>query len=97
MTTPFDPLAGLTTSSIEDDKAADRKLATRRIKELAGEVWELEEDANVFVAELQCGETDCPDTETVIAIFLDGERREMRFHKPVVDLTREDLIAIASE
>lgn len=95
MTFPSDPLAGLTSPNSPSDTS--RKEATRHVKKLACDVWGLGEDANVFVAELQCGETDCPDTETVIAVFLDGERREMRVHKPVADLTKEDLIAIARE
>lgn len=85
-TFPPDPLAGLSPSK------NNRTDATRRVKKMACDVWGLADDANIFVAELTCGETECPDTETVIAVFIDGERKEIRVHKPVGELTREDLI-----
>ena len=50
----------------------------------------------MFVAEIACAEADCPDTETVIAVFLDDARKEFRIYKPVAEVTGAD-IAIACQ
>ena len=46
------------------------------------------------MSNIACAETYCPDTETVIAIFLEGSRKEFRIYKPVADITGAD-IAVA--
>lgn len=69
--------------------------ATRALKEMVRRRFALEPDASVFVAELACGETDCPDVETVIAVFLNGGRREFRLAKPVADIAEADLPVLA--
>lgn len=79
------------------DQAHQRVNATRAVKELVRQEFGLDDDASVFVAEIACGEADCPDVETVIAIFLRGQRREFRFAKPVQELTGRDIsIAVAA-
>ncbi len=78
------------------DKPSDaRSKATRAVKDLVRKHFELDSDAPVFVAEINCSEVECPDTETVIAIFIDGQRHELRFEKPVQDLTGADIAAVA--
>lgn len=89
MTFPMDPLASI------GGVATDRKEATTRIKQWARSEWGLDDDANVFVAELACGESDCPDKETVIAAFLQGERREIRISSPIQDITKDEISAAA--
>jgi hypothetical protein len=67
---------------------SERAARTRALKNLVRDRFNLSEDDGVFVAEIACGETDCPDVETVIATFLDGERREFKIGK----LTGGDVI-----
>jgi hypothetical protein len=69
----------------------DRAAQTRALKAAIRTQFGLGEDESIFVAEITCGETECPDVETVIALFLAGQRREFRIHKPVASITAEDL------
>jgi len=69
----------------------ERLNRTRALKDLVRKHFGLEMGAPVFIAEITCGEEDCPDAETVIAI-LDGEaRREFRVLKPVSAITGADI------
>ena len=83
----LDPLAGLSRTG------ATRAYQTRALKDLVRKQLDLDADVSVFVAEIACGEVDCPDRETVVAVFMDGARREFRFAKAVADLTGADLSA----
>lgn len=83
----FDPLGGLSSS------ARDRSTATRAVKDLVRKHFDLDASASVFVAEIACAEADCPDTETIIAVFLKGMRREFRIGKPVAEVTGADIAA----
>jgi hypothetical protein len=69
-----------------------RSAATRAVKDLVRKHFDLDGSANVFVAEIACAESDCPDTETVIAVFLDDTRREFRIYKPVAEITGADIV-----
>lgn len=73
-----------------------RSTQTRAVKDLIRKQFDLDADAPVFVAEVSCGEVDCPDTETVIAIYVDGGRKEFRVGKPVSRLTGADIAAAAT-
>lgn len=86
---PPDPLAGFQKSD------PSRAVATRAVKDLVRKHFGLDADAPVFVAEISCGEVDCPDTETVIAVFLDGGRQEFRLDKAVAALTGADIARAA--
>ena len=79
-----------------DDQARLRANAARAVKDLVRKEFGLDADASVFVAEIACGEADCPDVETVIAIFQEGRRRELRFAKPVQELTGRDISLAAT-
>jgi hypothetical protein len=82
--------------SIGPGKATgERAAATRALKAAVRNRFGLGEDDSVFVAEITCGETECPDVETVIAVFLDGQRREFKLHKPVSAISSDDLSALA--
>lgn len=82
---PFDPLGGLSA------KSRDRSAATRALKDMVRKHFDLDASASVFVAEIACAEADCPDTETVIAVFVEGARQEFRVYKPVADVTGADI------
>lgn len=69
----------------------DRAAQTRALKAAVRNHFRLGEDDSIFVAEINCGETDCPDIETVIAVFLAGQRREFKIHKSVAAITPQDL------
>ena len=45
-----------------------------------------------MVSELRCSEPGCPPLETMIAV-LDGpgRRRQFKFHKPIADVTQDDI------
>ncbi|MEO1282343.1 MAG: hypothetical protein AAFV69_11490 [Pseudomonadota bacterium] len=75
----------------------DRSTATRALKDLVRKAFDVDADAPVFVAEVSCGEVDCPDAETVIAIYLDENRTEFRFAKPIADVTGADIARIAND
>jgi hypothetical protein len=69
-----------------------RARAIRRLKELARALLDATEDDAVVVNELQCQEPGCPPVETVIALLVAGrEPRQLKVHKPAVDVTEEDL------
>lgn len=73
----------------------ERAAQSRALKAEVRKHFGLGEDDSVFVAEITCGETECPDVETVIAVFLDGQRREFKLHKPVSAISSDDLSALA--
>lgn len=49
------------------------------------------EESTVLVTELRCTEPGCPPLETVIAVLSPGNRREVRVHAPLADITREQV------
>lgn len=77
--------------------STDRTASSRALKDLVRKAFDLDPDAAVFVAELTCGETDCPDAETVVALHRDGERIEFRFDKPISEVNGADIEAIAAQ
>jgi len=78
--------------------ATDRRAASRALKQLAHELLALDDDDVVMVTELQCTEPGCPPIETVIAVLRVGARRQIKIHKPLVEVTEADVrAAIAGE
>jgi hypothetical protein len=72
-----------------DDK---RSQAVRRLKQLARLLFEAAEDDAVVVTELACTEPGCPPIETVVALLRAGcAPRQVKVHKPAVDVTEDDL------
>jgi hypothetical protein len=69
----------------------DRAAKSRALKDTVRASFGLAPDDSVFIAEVACGETDCPDVETVIAVFPGGARREFKIPKPVEKITAQDL------
>ncbi len=71
--------------------------AVARVKGWVIELLGLPDDAAVMVTELRCAEDDCPDVETVIAVFGEpGKARKHKLLKPVVDVTRDDVRSLAA-
>ncbi|MEZ5784945.1 MAG: hypothetical protein R3D62_00325 [Xanthobacteraceae bacterium] len=78
-------------TSSPDTAAGDRAALTRAVKDMVRRHFDLAGDESVFVAEVACGETDCPDVETVIVVFVAGEHREFKIRKPVAAIVAQDL------
>jgi hypothetical protein len=76
-----------------------RAAAIRRLKLLARELFGASEDDAVVVTELACTEPGCPPIETVIALLRAGsEPRQVKVHKPAVDVTIVDVeLALGAE
>jgi hypothetical protein len=73
---------------------AQRSAALRALKELARPLFEAGEDDAIVVTELQCTEPGCPPVETVVALLRAGaEPRQVKVHKPAIEVTEEDLRA----
>ena len=71
-----------------------RSAAIRALKATARTLFEAGEDDAVVVNELQCTEPGCPPIETVVALLRAGsEPRQVRVHKPAVEVTEDDLRA----
>jgi len=70
---------------------SDRAARTRVLKDLVRSQFKLGDDDGIFIAEIACGQTDCPDVETVIAIFVSGQRREFKVRKAIGAITAQDL------
>ena len=74
----------------------DRANARRRLKELAARVLAVADDEVVMVTELACIEPGCPPIETVIAVLGTGPARQLKIHKPIVEIDEADLTEAAS-
>jgi len=73
---------------------AQRSAAIRELKQRARTLFEAEENDVVVVNELACAEPGCPPVETVVALLREGcLPRQLKVHKPVVDVTEADLLA----
>jgi hypothetical protein len=76
------------------DRDPGRAAGIRRWAEVA---FALGEDDSVMVTELRCREPGCPPLETVIALLGAGSpTRRHTIHKPMADVTEEDVRALAS-
>jgi hypothetical protein len=68
--------------------------AMRAIKQEAQALFEATETDVVLVNELRCDEPGCPPIETIVALLRAGAPpRQLKVHKPLVDVTVEDLRA----
>lgn len=69
-----------------------RSAAIRFLKATARPLFGAVDDDVVVVSELSCTEPGCPPIETVVALLRAGsEPRQVKIHKPAVDVTEEDL------
>lgn len=71
-----------------------RAEAVRRVKDWGATYARAAEDETIMVTELQCPEEGCPPIETVLALLRPRqEPRKWKVHKPVVDVTEDDVRA----
>jgi hypothetical protein len=65
---------------------------TREIKATVAARLSLGEDATVMVTELNCQDDDCPEVETVIAIFRPAvEKIQKTFHCAIDEITDDEI------
>jgi hypothetical protein len=65
---------------------------TQQIKAQIIELLELDQDATVMVTELNCQDDDCPEVETVIAIFRpDQPKLQITLHSSIEELTDTEI------
>ncbi len=70
---------------------SDRATARRQLKELASRILTVDDDEVLMITELACVEPGCPPIETVIAVLGPARTRQLKVHKPLVDITESDL------
>ena len=70
----------------------DQGRRTLQIKSQIGDLLELNQDATVMVTELNCQDEDCPEVETVIAIFRPGQQKfQATLHSGIDEITDEEI------
>lgn len=71
-----------------------RSAGIRSLKVAARALFEATDDDAVVVNELSCTEPGCPPIETVVALLRAGSApRQVKVHKPAVEVTEDDLRA----
>ena len=71
-----------------------RAAAVRALKAAARVAFDASDDDAVMVSELRCTEAGCPPVETVVALLRAGSQpKQVKVHKPIVEVTVEDLRA----
>lgn len=69
---------------------------TALVKQWARTAFQVEDGFSVFVTELRCHEPGCPPWETVVALVgEEGPPRQYKLHKPMADVTFDDLALMA--
>jgi hypothetical protein len=65
---------------------------TQQIKARVAVLLELDQDATVIVTELNCQDDDCPEVETVIAIFRANQQKvQITLHSSIEELTDTEI------
>ena len=65
---------------------------SQEIKARVTALLDLSDDATVMVTELTCQDEDCPEVETVIAIFRPGlEKVQATLHCSIDEITEEEI------
>lgn len=65
-----------------------------RVRALVRDVIDdlVEDGVRILVTELTCTEPGCPPTETVIALMHPGAPQQFKIHKPLAEVTEEDVM-----
>jgi hypothetical protein len=72
-------------------KPAGNAAAIAKLKASVRQLLGLSEETVVMVTELRCAEPGCPPLETVIAILVEGSSRQLKIHKPISEISPDDL------
>lgn len=77
-----------------DDSA--RAAKAREVRAWVRDRFAVPDDATVMVTELACPEPGCPPIETVVAVMRGpGRRAQAKVPRPVAEITRADIDALA--
>ena len=70
----------------------EKGLRAQQIKAIVAELLELDQDVTVMVTELNCQDDDCPEVETVIAIFRPEQPKfQITLHSSIEELTDDEI------
>jgi len=73
-------------------KSREHYQALEQVRGWTRQRFRLPEDATVFVSEIACAVPGCPPLETVIAFWIDNDKRHhFKVFKPVADVVEADL------
>jgi hypothetical protein len=65
------------------------------LKESVRQLLDLDDDTAVMIRQLACTEPGCPPVETVVAVLpMDAQARRWTLHRPVAQITSDDLRAL---
>jgi hypothetical protein len=65
---------------------------SQEIKAQVSQLLDLSEETTVMVTELNCQDEDCPEVETVIAIFLPGRPKiQATLHSSIEEITEDEI------
>ena len=65
---------------------------SQEIKARVAALLDLSDDATVMVTEFTCQDQDCPEVETVIAVFRPGvEKVQATLHCPMDEITEDEI------
>jgi hypothetical protein len=73
-------------------KKPEKSLRAREIKARVIELLRLNDEATVMVTELNCQDEDCPETETVIAVFRQGQAKiQATLHSSIEEIADHEI------
>ena len=70
-----------------------QKVNTEQLDQIKAWVYEsldLPSEIPISLSQIRCGETDCPEVETAIAI-MSNPTRVLKVHKPLAQINQEDI------
>jgi len=74
------------------EKKPEKSLRTQEIKARVTELLALNDDATVMVTELNCQDEDCPEIETVIAVFRPGKAKiQTTLHSSIEEIAENEI------
>jgi hypothetical protein len=77
------------------NRDASTGAGTAALKSVVRQVLGLDDRHTVVVQQLACAEPGCPPVETVVAVLAAGDQpRRWTLHKPLSDVTAEDIQVI---
>ena len=73
-------------------KSPVKSARSQEIKARVAALVELSDDATMMITELTCQDEDCPEVETVIAVFRPGlEKLQATLHCSIDEITEDDI------
>jgi len=74
------------------EKKPEKSRRTREIKDRVADLLDLNDEATVMVTELNCQDENCPEIETVIAVFQPGKAKiQATLHSSIEEITDNEI------